>query len=383
MKKEMAANDMTMSGEMNIHRHSLLFRRSPVPAQSSPEPARSSLPCIPYRRRARPARPVSSDEEADSRSQRAPTLAPSTIKTHAGRTIRAAKDQDVFAYLSSEEDEGDDDEVCNFGDSLGDLNLALHGARSKKHPCLELLGSEHAAMELVTENPMIQHTLQSCAEESALALALQTLERIHASNSEESCIDVMMLSSPPAAKRSLSDLEVTSCSDMCVIGDKVHSDAVLAAKRARCGELQRLHSQMDAPDNNISPHSPHASFDNAPHVSAHGTDEVHVSTISAMLSPPTLSLHRVRAQREAAEYRRAVRKQLQCAAVSARSTGASCKVGLFGGASKVGGMVWGLYATPWDMLNGEVLSGDEEEEETCSERRSKLTMQTRALYHEV
>jgi hypothetical protein len=334
-------------GEVSLNRESASFRRSPKPAISN------TPPYIPYRRARKSSHSITAQ-------------------------------QDEFACLSSEEDEDDDNEVCNFGDSFGALKSSLPGAKWTKDACLDLLECEHAAAEQATEAAMGQQlTREYSADESALELAL-TRESSLRDN------DLMMSSPPPLPKRSLSDLEVMSSGYTRVIGDQVHSDAVLAAKRARCGDLEaklrHLGSQLDAADdtsaNDFSPNSPQSKFHDAPRASfVHANMEAQALTTPAMLSLPTLSAHRLRAQGDAVEYRRSVRKQLQSAALAARSSGLS--VGLFGGAGKVGGLAWDLYATPCDVLDYEVLSGDEEEDEVCRERRAKWTVQTRALYHEL
>jgi hypothetical protein len=64
-------------------------------------------------------------------------------------------------------------------------------------------------------------------------------------------------------------------------------------------------------------------------------------------------------QQEAAQYRRAVREQL-------RSAAAACKISALSVCA-----LERVLCTPWQMLDGEVLSEDDEEEEVCRARRSR------------
>ena len=64
-------------------------------------------------------------------------------------------------------------------------------------------------------------------------------------------------------------------------------------------------------------------------------------------------------QQEAVEYRRAVRDQLRSAAAARKISTLSCSA------------LEHLLCTPLEMLDGEVLSEDEEEEEVCRARRSQ------------
>jgi len=64
-------------------------------------------------------------------------------------------------------------------------------------------------------------------------------------------------------------------------------------------------------------------------------------------------------QQEAVQYRRAVREQL-------RSAAAACKISALSVCA-----LERVLCTPWQMLDGEVLSEDDEEEEVCRARRSR------------
>jgi hypothetical protein len=64
-------------------------------------------------------------------------------------------------------------------------------------------------------------------------------------------------------------------------------------------------------------------------------------------------------QQEAVEYRRAVRDQLRSAAATSKISTLSCSA------------LERVLCTPLEMLDGEVLSEDEEEEEVCTARRRK------------
>jgi hypothetical protein len=64
-------------------------------------------------------------------------------------------------------------------------------------------------------------------------------------------------------------------------------------------------------------------------------------------------------QQEAVQYRRAVREQL-------RSAAAACKISALSVRA-----LERVLCTPWQMLDGEVLSEDDEEEEVCRARRSR------------
>ena len=64
-------------------------------------------------------------------------------------------------------------------------------------------------------------------------------------------------------------------------------------------------------------------------------------------------------QQEAFQYRRAVRDQL-------RSAAAACKISALSVCA-----LERVLCTPWEMLDGEVLSEDDEEEEVCRARRSR------------
>lgn len=407
-----------MSDEKFQHRQSI--RRTLVKCGAPKSGAKT-----PYRRRARPTGALLADDEAIS--QHLQTLAPSASKVQAGRIVRAAKDQDEFVYLSSEEeDAGDDDEVCSYGDSHGALKSSLPGYFGGSlgdlyaaSPCSKT--KKDASLELVTtqETKVQQHTRESSVEEPAssahqdLALDPKALERVHSSDSED-----VMFSPLPTTKCSLSEVEFTSRGYTRVIGDLAQAAALFASTHAQLDELTAklqhpsplaARRSNDTSDNKFSPNSPHSSADDKPHASVNAQQETqyshespkcdhndsgsfkksvpvsaavtvagHASTVSVVLSP--LSLQRLHAQCQAVEYRRAMRKQLQSTAVAARLAGASSSVGTIGGALEMGRVMWDLCATPWAVLDGEVLSADEEEEETCRERRGKWTVtQTHTL----
>lgn len=193
-----------------------------------------------------------------------------------------------------------------------------------------------------------------------LAAAEAAIEALQAQQNE-AAKPALMPSLAPARRRDLKKHEIISRGYKCVVGQVEHDKVVIhecATDLFRNHQMSELMSHV---------HECEAAF------TAPFTAEPSVAS--------TISSRRCTLQREAVEYRRAVRQQLQSAVASANLAGVCSSSGLFGDASKSCEVLRGLYMTPRDVLDGEVLSEDEEEEDVCLMRRGAWA-QTLGLYHE-
>jgi hypothetical protein len=193
-----------------------------------------------------------------------------------------------------------------------------------------------------------------------LAAAEAAIEALKAQQLVGASTQTWEPSPAPSPKRVPLEFEVISRACKRSTGDELHEEAAFCAHAAelfRNQQMSDLVSRLEA--------------DEASHAAP--------STAACSVAS-TVSARRRDMQRESVEYRRAVREQLQHAAAAATFAGVRSE-GLFGDAVKSVEVLRGLFTTPWDVLDGEILSEDEEEEDVCLMRRG-LWAPPRGLYHE-